>query len=98
MFKKGQRSDLDAECSHCPSASTSDEKLEEARAMVLKGRTITIAETAQKLNIIQGSVYSIVYASLGFHKDCARMVFRKLAEKHKDCPYNDHTSNTQLKF
>jgi hypothetical protein len=33
-----------------PSTSTSDAKLEEARAVVLDDRKITIAEMAQKLN------------------------------------------------
>ena len=35
------------------------------------GRAVS-AKTAQKLNISQGSVYSVVYDSLVFHKDCAR--------------------------
>jgi hypothetical protein len=74
IFKKGQTSVTGAEHSECPSTSTSNEKLEEARFMFLKDRTDPITETAQKKNVSQGSVYSVVYDSLGFHKVCARRV------------------------
>jgi hypothetical protein len=41
-----------------PSTSTSDEKLEKVRAMVLKDRRVTITETAQKLNVNQVGQHS----------------------------------------
>lgn len=42
-----------AECPWCPSTSTSSEKLQEDRTMILEDRRVTVAEVAQKLNICQ---------------------------------------------
>jgi len=47
MFKNGQTSVTDPEHSGGPATSTSNEKMEDARPMVLKGRRVTITATAQ---------------------------------------------------
>jgi len=46
MFRNGWTSVMDAECSGWPSTSTTDEKLEEARAIILTDRRVTIEEIA----------------------------------------------------
>jgi len=53
MFKNGRRSVMDAERSGRPSTSTNDEKLEEARAIILTDRRVTIEEIALQLGISQ---------------------------------------------
>jgi len=72
MFKNGRTSVMDAKCSGRPSTSTTDEKLEEARAIILTDRKVTIEEIALQLGIIQGTAYSLVHDILGFHKVAAR--------------------------
>ena len=64
---------MDAECSGRPSIST-DEKLEEARAIILTDRRVKIEEIALQLGISQGTAYSLVHDILGFHKVAARWV------------------------
>ena len=46
MFKNGRTSLMDAERSGPPSTSTTDEKLEEVRAIILTDRRVTIEEIA----------------------------------------------------
>ena len=48
-----------------PSTSTNNEKLEEARAIILTDRRVTIEEIALQLGIIQGMAYSLVHEFLG---------------------------------
>ena len=74
---------MDAERSGRPSTSTTDEKLEEARAIILADRRVTIEEIALQLGISQGTAYSLVHDILGFHKVAARWVPRHLTEEHK---------------
>jgi len=83
MFKNGWTSVMDAERSGRPSTSTTDEKLEEARAIILTDRTVTREEIALQLGISQGTAYSLVHDILGFHKVAARWVSRHLTEEHK---------------
>ena len=52
MFKNGRTSIMDAERSGQPSTST-DEKLKEARAIILTDRRVTIEEIALQLDISQ---------------------------------------------
>ena len=73
---------MDAERLGRPSTSTTDEKLEEARAIILTDRRVTIEEIALQLGISQGMAYSLVHDILGFHK-VARWVPRHLTEEHK---------------
>jgi len=58
MFKNGRTSVMDAERSGRPSASTTNEKLEEARAIILTDRRVIIEEIALQLGISQGTAYS----------------------------------------
>ena len=76
MFKNSWTSVMDAECLGWPSTSTIDEKLEEARAIILTDRRVTIEEIALQLGISQGTAYSLVHDILGFHKVAARWVPR----------------------
>ena len=82
MFKNGRTSVMDAERSGRPSTSTTDEKLEEARAIILTDRRVTVEEIALQLGISQGTAYSLVHDNLGFHKVAARWVPRHLTEEH----------------
>jgi hypothetical protein len=61
MFKNGRTSIMDAERLGQPSTSTSDEKLEEARAIVLTDRRVTIEEITLQLGISQGMAYSLFF-------------------------------------
>ena len=83
MFKNGRTSVMDAECSGQPPTSTTDEKMEEATAIILTDRTVTIQEITLQLGISQGTAYSLVHDILGFHKVAARRVPRHLTEEHK---------------
>jgi len=83
MFKNGWTSVMDDERSGRPSTSTTDEKLEEARAIILTYRRVTIEEIALQLGISQGTAYSLGHDILGFHKAAARWVPRHLTEEHK---------------
>ena len=83
MFKNGQASVMDAERLEQPSTSATDEKLEEARAIILTDRRVTIEEITLQLGISQGMDYFLVHDILGFHKVAARWVPRHLTEEHK---------------
>ena len=74
---------MDAERSGQTSTSITDEKLEEARPIILAGRRVTIQEIALQLGISQGTAYSSVQYILGFHRVAARWVPRHLTEEHK---------------
>ena len=83
MFKNGRISVMDAERSGRPSTSTTDEKLEKARAIILTDRGVTTEEIALQMGISQGRPFSLVHDILGFHKVAARWVPRHLTEEHK---------------
>ena len=83
MFENGQTSVMDAERSGRPTTSTTDEKLEEVRAIILTDRRVTIEDIALQLGISQGTAYSLVHDILGFHKVAARWVPRHLTEERK---------------
>ena len=74
---------MDAERSGRPSTSTTDEKLEEARAIILTDRRVTIEEIALQLGTSEGTAYSLVHDIVGFHKVAAMWVPRHLTEEHK---------------
>ena len=73
---------MDAERSGRPSTSTTDEKLEEARTIILTDRRVTIEEIALQLGISQSTAYSLVHDILWFPKVAARWVPRHLTEEH----------------
>jgi len=83
MFKNGRTSVMDAERSGQHSTSTTDEKLEEARAIILIDRSVTIEEIALQLGISQGTAYSLVHDILVFHKVAAKWMPRHLTEEYK---------------
>ena len=62
---------------------TTEEKLEEARAIILTDRRVTTEEIALQLGISQGTTYSLVHDILGFHKIAARWMPKHLTEEHK---------------
>ena len=74
---------MDAERSGRPSTSATDEKLEEARSIILTDRRVTIEEIALQPGISQGTAYSLVHDILGFHDVAARWVPRHMTEEHK---------------
>jgi hypothetical protein len=56
--------------------------------MILKGRRVTIWDTALTPDICEGSVHSILHDILGFYKVCAWWIvdhWRKCAEEQGDC-------------
>ena len=71
------------ESSGYSSTSTISEKLKEARVMVVHNRRVAIVEIAQKLIVSKGSLYSVVYDSLGIHEVCARLVLRQFTKEQK---------------
>jgi len=62
MFKNGRTCVMDAERSGRPSTATTGEKLEEARAIILTDRRVTIEEIALQLGIIQR--YGLFFSAL----------------------------------
>ena len=75
MFRKGRTSVTGAELSGRPSISARDEKPEEAKALVIQGRTLPRAELVQKWDVVQ--VYRILQCptavgSSGFVEDGSR--------------------------
>jgi hypothetical protein len=78
----------DAERSGRPSTSTSDDKQEQARTMILDDRRTTIRGIATRLDISQGSAHTKVHNIHGYHKVCARWVPKHLTEEHKRNPLN----------
>ena len=84
-FKSGRTNVTHEETAGCPSTSTTDEKIQQAREMVLANRRVAIDKVACSLHISHGSAYQIIH-ELGFHKICARWVPRELTAEHKRTP------------
>jgi len=82
-FKSGRTSVTHKEGAGCPSTSTNDEMIQQAREMVLANRRVAIDEVACSLQISHGSAYQIIHDELGFHKVCARWLPRELTAEHK---------------
>jgi len=57
-----------------PSTCITDSNVEDARAMILENRRVTIDEVANHFEISHGSAYDIIHNRLSFHKVCARWV------------------------
>jgi hypothetical protein len=74
MFQNGRTILTDTERLGLPSISTSDDKQDQDRAMILDDRRTTIIDIATRLVISQGSAHSIVHDILGYHTVCARWV------------------------
>jgi len=73
-FQHGRTSVNDEERAGRPSTSTTDSKVEDARAMILGNRRVTSDEVANHFEISHGSAYDIIHNRLGFRKVCARWV------------------------
>ena len=82
-FKRGRTSVTHEEGAGRPSTSTTDEKIQQARHMVMANRRVTIDDVGCSLQISHGSAFQIVHNELGFHKVCARWVPRELTAEHK---------------
>jgi hypothetical protein len=82
VVKSGQTSVTHEEGAGRPSTTT-NEKIQQTREMVLANRRVTIDEVACSLQISHGSAYQIIHNELGFHKVCARWVPRELTAEHR---------------
>ena len=82
-FKSGRKNVTQEEGAGRLSTSTTDEKIQQAREMVLANRRVAIDEVACSLQISHGSAYQIIHDELCFHKLCARWVPRELTAEHK---------------
>ena len=82
-FESGRTNVTHKEGAGRPSTSTTDEKIQQPREMVLANRRVAIDEVACSLQISHGSAYQIIHDELRFHKLCARWVPRELAAEHK---------------
>jgi len=85
-FKSGRTNVTHEEGAECPTTSTTDVKIQQAREMVPENWRVAINEVACSLQISHGSAYQIIHDELGFHKICARWVPRKLTAEHKHMP------------
>ncbi|KAG6465148.1 hypothetical protein O3G_MSEX014961 [Manduca sexta] len=74
MFSEGREDVNDEEHAGRPSTSTTDEKIDEVKKMVLANRRITIREIAEDLGISIGSCYSILINNLGMKRVAAKFV------------------------
>ena len=81
-FKSGRTNVTHEGEAGCPSTSTTDEKIQQAREMVRTNRRVAIDEVACSQQISQGSAYQIIHEQ-GFHKVCERWVPRELTAEHK---------------
>ena len=82
-FKSGRTNVTHEEQAGRPSTSTADEKIQQAREMVLANRRVAIDEIACSVQISYGSAYQIIHDELRFHKLCARWVPKQLTAEHK---------------
>jgi len=85
-FKSGRKNVTHEEGAGRPSTSTTGEKIQQARQMVLANRRVAIDEVACSLQISHGSACQIIHEELGFHKICARWLPRDLTAEHKRTP------------
>ena len=83
-FQQGRTSVKDEERAGRPSTSITDSNVEDARAMILENRRVTIDEVANHFELSHGSAYDIIHNRLGFRKVCARWVPKELTEEQKN--------------
>lgn len=83
-FQHGRTSLKDEERAGRPSTSITDSNVEDARAMILENRRVTIDEMANHFEISHGSAYDIIHNRLGFRRVCARWVPKELTEEHRN--------------
>ena len=90
-FQHGRTSVKDEERAGRPSTSITDSNVDDARAMILENRRVTIDELANHFEISHGSAYDIIHNRLGFRKVSARWVPKQLTEEQK----NNHVAICQ---
>ena len=83
MFKNGWKSVTDAERSGRQSTSNTDEKQEEATAIILADRRLTTEEIELDLGVSQDTAYSLVLDIFCFQKISAKWVPKHLTEEYK---------------
>jgi len=83
-FQHGRTSVKDEKKAGRPSTSITDSNVEDARAMILENRRVTIDEVANHFEISHCSAYDIIYNRLGFRKVCARWVPKEFTEEQKN--------------
>jgi len=83
-FQHGRTNVKDEERAGRPSTSIIDSNVEDARAMILENRRVTIDELANHFEISNGSAYDIIHNRLVFRKVCARWVPKQLTEEQKN--------------
>ena len=83
-FQHSQTSVKDEERAGRPSTSITDSNVEDAGAMILEDRRVTIDEVANHFEISHGSAYDIIHNRLGFRKVCARWVPKEFTEEQKN--------------
>ncbi|UYV76804.1 hypothetical protein LAZ67_14002066 [Cordylochernes scorpioides] len=88
MFSEGREDVNDEERAGRPSTSTTDEKINEVKKMILANRRITVREVAEDLNISDGSCHSIFINDLGMRRVAAKFVPKLL-----NCDQKQHRMN-----
>ncbi|UYV78250.1 hypothetical protein LAZ67_16000683 [Cordylochernes scorpioides] len=88
MFSEGREDVNDEERAGRPSTSSTDEKINEVKKMILANRRITVREVAEDLNISIGSCHSIFINDLGMRRVAAKFVPKLL-----NCDQKQHRMN-----
>ncbi|UYV67049.1 hypothetical protein LAZ67_4003761 [Cordylochernes scorpioides] len=88
MFSEGREDVNDEERAGRPSTSTTDEKINEVKKMILANRRITVREVAEDLNISITSCHSIFINDLGMRRVAAKFVPKLL-----NCNQKQHSMN-----
>ncbi|UYV72914.1 hypothetical protein LAZ67_10001150 [Cordylochernes scorpioides] len=88
MFSEGREDVNDEEGAGRPSTSTTNEKINEVKKMILANRRITVKEVAEDLNISIGSCHSIFINDLGM-----RRVATKFVQKLLNCDQKQNRMN-----
>ena len=69
---------MDAERSGRPATTTTTRNEERSLELIRENRRITFGDVAGRLNVSDGSAYSLIHDSLKFSKVCARWVPKEL--------------------
>jgi hypothetical protein len=83
-FKDGRTSVEDHPCSGRPSASTDDDSIERARAVIRSNRLLTVRDVADECGISVGSCHTILTEELNMHRVAAKFVPRQLTDEQKE--------------
>lgn len=75
MYSEGREDVNDEERAGRSSTSTTDEKIDEVKKIILANRRIIVREVAEDLNISTGSCHSIFTNDLGMRRVAAKLAF-----------------------